>query len=556
MKRKKINGIRTIALSGALLASIVVSGLTQASALENIVASELGESQILLEDIQFGGLTVNPAELKPYDGTGFYKIPWVAIDDKYEGRYVDGLLTGRRNHDYKLISEEVKANKNKTHDNIANYECNSCGHDLSVTDTIACNFDEGVRKGNKITYTCETEGCGNTYTKTLGSSNSGSNKPSHTHSFGEWEYLDENLEASYCPADNTLMGTRNHSLKTNAEITSNNDGTHDVIRSEECTTCNYSKEPVLESNVACNFDTGVINEDETSITYTCLDCGYTKTEAYTHQHSDVPEDLVYAYNSSNNNGTHKLSASYECTKCGEEITLFKNEDCSYTTTYESVGITNPNNIHNVINTCDVCNYEAKTTESCTKTGDMQFIKIYSNIYQYYDCAVCHGYVDRDYHTEHVYGEWETDMTNHIRYCGCVEAREEGYHDFDKDTGSCKDCGYVLDHNHAPDNMGLTDLIFSEYYDQLDSKSNFTNPNPNPDEYCYRYDITCHTCRVPYRIEYDHHYDENGVCHRTDCKVIDPNYVPGTTYDNNIFENAEYSNSDVLKLERKLDRANY
>ena len=30
----------------------------------------------------------------------------------------------------------------------------------------------------------------------------------------------------------------------------------------------------------------------------------------------------------------------------------------------------------------------------------------------------------------------------------------------------------------------------------------------------------------------------------------------STYDNNTFENAEYSNSDVLKLERKLDRANY
>lgn len=158
MKRKKINGIRNIALSGALLVSIAVAGLTQASALENIVVSELGEGQILLEDIQFGGLTVNPAELKPYDGTGFYKIPWVAIDDKYEGRYVDGLLTGRRNHDYELISEEVKANKNKTHDNIANYECNSCGHELSVTDTIACNFDKVLEKVIKLLILVKQKG--------------------------------------------------------------------------------------------------------------------------------------------------------------------------------------------------------------------------------------------------------------------------------------------------------------------------------------------------------------------------------------------------------------
>ena len=33
-------------------------------------------------------------------------------------------------------------------------------------------------------------------------------------------------------------------------------------------------------------------------------------------------------------------------------------------------------------------------------------------------------------------------------------------------------------------------------------------------------------------------------------------LSGVTYDNNIFENAEINNYDGLKLERKLDRANY
>ena len=52
-------------------------------------------------------------------------------------------------------------------------------------------------------------------------------------------------------------------------------------------------------------------------------------------------------------------------------------------------------------------------------------------------------------------EWEIVENRHIRYCGCVEGREEGYHTYE--NGECTVCGYILDHEHAPDGMDLMDL---------------------------------------------------------------------------------------------------
>lgn len=129
-------------------------------------------------------------------------------------------------------------------------------------------------------------------------------------------------------------------------------------------------------------------------------------------------------------------------------------------------------------------------------------------------------------------EWEIVENRHIRYCGCVEGREEGYHTYE--NGECTVCGYILDHEHAPDGMDLMDLIFSPY------------------------DLICSTCGTHYSIRYDHNY-ENGICKRTDCRVADPNYVSDIVYENNSYSDVKsdsISNSNVLKLERTLGNENY
>lgn len=509
-------------------------------------------------------------------------------------------------HDYGKAVVTYKDITPTKHTIVSTQRCLSpdCEDPLNVVEqTVKHTFDSGIISNGKIVYTCND--CGYQKTRNYSYDNNDNDRPtrpSHSHSYGESVITYKDItdmghtvvNTSSCTGCSSVIvseatvshefgegvlsedGTKiiftckcgyqkiqdyvpevhNHDYKESITYKDITDNTHTKVSVKKCQVDGCDNPMVsFEEVLAHEFDEGILNDAETEITYTCT-CGYQKTEAYAHTHSDAPADLVYVFDHSNSNGTHTLTASYLCTKCGEEVVATKPEDCEYTTSYESIGITNPTNIHNVINTCDVCGYETKTTGSCTKTGEMQFVKIYDNIYEYYDCADCHGYVDRDYHTEHVFGEWEIDESRHVRYCGCVEGREEGYHTYE--NGECTACGYALDHEHAPDGMDLMDLIFSPFYDQLVSKSNFTNPNPNPDEYCFRYDLICSTCGTHYSIRYDHNY-ENGICKRTDCRVADPNYVSDIVYEDNSYsdvKNDSTSNSDVLKLERTLGNENY
>lgn len=456
-----------------------------------------------------------------------------------------GTSSSSHDHSYGEATVTYKDITNEGHTVVSTKKCDSCGA-IDVTEAkVAHEFGVGVLSsdGTKITYTCK---CG--YQK-----EEVKIPEKHVHNYGE-------------------------EVITYKDIT---DEGHIAISTKTCSNAGCDEPSIVtETYQEHAFDDGVLNDSETKITYTCS-CGYQKEEDYEHIHSEVPSDLEYTFDSTNNDGTHKLKATYTCTKCNEEVTVYKNEDCEYSTTYESVGITNPNNIHTVINTCDICDYETRSSESCTKVGEMKYIKIYSNIYQYYDCEKCHGYVDRDYHTEHIFGEWEIDEKYHKRYCGCVEGREIGEHTFL--NGVCTACGYTLDHEHAPNNMDLMDLVLSPYYDQLVSKSNFTNPNPNPDEYCYRYDLICSTCGVHYSIYYDHHYN-NGICKRNGCQIQDPNYVPANYFEESneiqneitnenviipevVLENEEIiepentsnleeTEQNVLRLQRRLGNSNY
>ncbi len=205
MKKKKIINIKNIVLSGALFVSTVVAGLTNASAAEtkNVNKEEITEtSQVVMNDANLqrlgGGLIVDPTRIIPEGVIGYGEnLPkWVAVNNVFEeGFKEDGTSIGMRTHIYSVKKVEVEANNNQTHTKHITAECKSCGHVWEYDKTQKCDFDEGVVKGNKTIYTCETEGCGNSYSKSNSHSNNGGgnhnggsndNKPSHKHNYSAW----------------------------------------------------------------------------------------------------------------------------------------------------------------------------------------------------------------------------------------------------------------------------------------------------------------------------------------------------------------------------------
>ncbi len=118
--------------------------------------------------------------------------------------------------------------------------------------------------------------------------------------------------------------------------------------------------------------------------------------------------------------------------------------------------------------------------------------------------------------------------------------------------TCNVCGFekqVPSHEHAPDNMGLMDLVMSPYYSELISYSQISNPNPSPDDYCSRYDLICGTCGIKYSIHYDHKFVD-GSCTRGYCDHISEvsNYLQEES-DFDIEDNLEKEEEKVYTLTR-------
>lgn len=375
----------------------------------------------------------------------------------------------------------------------------------------------------------------------------------HTHDY-KWSMLDNSLEKGECKKCGKTE-TRNHSLE-DWKYSETTDERH-------CNTCDY-----IETKVHVHANGPWKYTENNTDSRTCSTCGKVETRSHTHEnsaweytgnnkdsrkcltcgevetrnhvHSDAPENLELKFKESKDNGTHILESSYNCNICNEKITNEVTENCKYgpKEIVKDLHLNEPYNQHEVKEICEVCGYVNKTNENCVKAGDLQCKKINNNIFEYYECSICNGYIDRKLHTDHKYNEWEISDDEHIRYCICVEAREEGPHDFKFDRESanslnvvgatCDTCGYTKPlnpHPHAKDEMSLMDLLNYPFYGDLQSFSQIANPNPSPYDYCSRYDFRCSTCDSYYSIHYNHKF-ENGRCTRTGyCNGIeDPNYI--------------------------------
>ena len=254
-------------------------------------------------------------------------------------------------------------------------------------------------------------------------------------------------------------------------------------------------------------------KDDTQDERECSHCGIKETGPHvlvTKQTDVTP----------NQGGTHMVETTNVCSNCKNTFVKEEEEACDYEiSSYQRTGI---NDTHIEVKDCKICNAHAEEEGTCVPVGELKVVKIYAQIYEYYDCELCGDMCERQYHTNHQYGPWEhRDDKEHIRYCICVEARETRPHDYEYDGNGtltcdgCKDVKTVIAHDHGYGtyrNMGLMEIIKSPAYGELVDTSQISNPNPNPNDYCSRYDFCCKTCGVYYYVYYDHDF-QNGFCTR-------------------------------------------
>lgn len=303
----------------------------------------------------------------------------------------------------------------------------------------------------------------------------------------------------------------------------NENNTHTIEKTYECTCGEISKKSQLED---CQYGEWVYIENATDEHF-CMSCRHSETRS--HEHEEPDSELEYVCKSPNNDGTHKMELSYTCKLCSEVIYKYKNETCEYVTTYARTGV---NDTHTVMKDCEICGEHLEEKGTCVPTGDLKLVKIYAQIYEYYDCELCGDMCKRQYHVNHVFEPWEyRDSMTHMRYCICVEERQKEYHDFEypvnsdgeviqSDILTCAGCSTTKTvpwHDHkkgAKDNMGLMDIVLNKtLYNELLDTTQIANPNPSPDSYCSLYILRCGECGEVYTITYDHSFDENGICTR-------------------------------------------
>lgn len=250
------------------------------------------------------------------------------------------------------------------------------------------------------------------------------NKPEqHKHNFSGWQYYDENNEINTCNSCGEKR-YRTHSLNGSEKIYSkNNDGTHNVTENANCNTCGH--EITKRYNADCNLSEWTYNNTTNLDERECNLCGYEETR--THVHSEEPSDLQYSANS-NDDGTHTLTAVYNCSICNKPITLNKEESCNFTEWSYNFSTKLDER------ECDVCGYdETRTHVHSEEPSDLEYDIYQSNnngthkLIAIYDCSICNQEVTLYKDADCKYGEW-----------------------IKKDEFSCKkecECGYILTKSH-------------------------------------------------------------------------------------------------------------
>jgi len=324
--------------------------------------------------------------------------------------------------------------------------------------------------------------------KPSGSNNDHSdNKPvQHTHKYSGWTYLDENKEVSTCKDCGSKKYQR-HNLTNNVQTSyqSNENGTHKVTKSAYCNSCHTMVTKV--STVNCNLNEWTYNELTGKDERGCNTCGYTETRIHEH---NVPTNLEYNFYSSNENGTHKLKATYECNKCHETIELYKDVDCSLSDwTYNSTTGKDERG-------CNTCGYTETRVHEHNVPTNLEYNYYASNengthkLNAIYECNKCNETIELYKDVDCSLGNWTYNHTT------------------GKEERSCSICGYTETRIHE--------------HDQQPSDLTYTLDGPNYDStHKLKASYTCNTCSsiITLTKDEDCEYGEWQQHDGTSCKSL-------------------------------------
>ena len=309
-------------------------------------------------------------------------------------------------------AEETVENKHYRECNCGEKETGDCTFDDGVVTQEPTHFEEGVK-----TYTCTV--CGRTKTETI--------EKTTEHSFGDWglDPLNEDKHIRECKCGEKETGDCTFD---SGVVTKEPTHFEEGVKTYTCTVCERSKtEPIPKTTEHsfgnwgldplnedkhireckcgeketgdCSFDDGVVTQEPTHLeegvkTYTCTECGRTKTET-------IEKISEHSFGDWTPDNASKDKHIHECACGATEM-----DDCTFD---DGVVTQEPTHLE-----------EGVKTYTCTECGRTKTEKIEKT-------------------SEHSFGDWkpdELDETKHYKQCDCGEVETD---DCTFEDGSCTVC---------------------------------------------------------------------------------------------------------------------
>ena len=322
-----------------------------------------------------------------------------------------------------------------------------CGHfeleehkwDAGVVTKEPSHMATGVK-----TYTCTV--CKATKTETLDKTTD--------HGYGDWvDAKDGKNHKKTCECGHFELEEH----KWNAgEVTKAPDCKNTGIKTYTCTDCGATKTETLPTTENHVWDAGKVTSEATckdagEKLYTCTVCAKTKTEA-------IPVTGVHTYGDwkQNDENTHK----HECEVCGKTETRSHTWDKGVVTIEPSTGKDGE-----ALHTCTACGATKTVVLSARHECDYGTELKYDDSFHWFECKICLGMLNTQKHEwqtgeivipathttegkavytckhcdvvkedviptvgDHSFGDWtKYNASSHVRTCECGEAQYDGHH---------------------------------------------------------------------------------------------------------------------------------
>lgn len=274
----------------------------------------------------------------------------------------------------------------------------------------SCGFQESKKVLFKILYPSVSNSSSSRSDSYHVKGNSTNQSSAHNHRFEQvnvtYTYQNQDMHTteteSICSVDGakkieTETENCNYAITYKANPT---EGKHQEVST--CTKCQHQK----EQTVSCVPDGITLYEMADNKIYeyqTCKECG-DKCNLKLHTHEPASQELQYSLQSSNENGTHILSATYQCNACKQLVEVTKVENCDYSVTVQPSEIEDK---HQGIYTCTVCQHQKEQMVSCIPDGNFSIENVDNVMYEYQNCKECG---ERTNYKRHIHEEAPADLT--------------------------------------------------------------------------------------------------------------------------------------------------